>query len=226
MTVRVRLFAVLRERAGREWIDIEVRPRATVEDALRELALQPGLSEPLRHLPVRMAVNLEYVGPETKIRDRDDLALIPPISGGGGIHARVVEEPLSADAVSRRVANPAAGAIVCVEGVTPEVPLLEYEAYGEMAESRIGEILLQCIDRHSLLAAAAEHRVGAVELGEAGVVVAVSARHRKEAFAGAGEAIERIKSEAPIWKRKIGADGAASWVDGTAAPMSGDWNVP
>jgi molybdopterin converting factor subunit 1 len=226
MTVRVRLFAMLRERAGRDWVEIEVPTRATVEDALRELGLQPDIGELVQRMPMRMAVNLEYVGPETRIRDEDELALIPPISGGAAVHAKVVEEPLSVDAVSRRVADPAAGAIVCFQGVTREVPVLQYEAYREMAESRIGEILLDCIDRHSLLAAAAEHRVGAVERGEPGVVVAVSAPHRAEAFAGAREAIDRIKAEAPIWKREVGDDGAARWVEGTAAPMSGEWNVP
>jgi molybdopterin converting factor subunit 1 len=226
MTVRVRLFAMLRESAGRDWIEIELPSSATVDDALRELALQPGLAESLARLPVRMAVNREYAGPETPLRADDELALIPPISGGAAIHSRVAGEPLSADALSRLVADPAAGAIVCFQGVTREVALLDYEAYREMAELRIGEILEDCRERHSLLAAAAEHRVGTVPLGEPAVVVAVSARHREEAFAGAREAIDRIKSEAPIWKREVGADGAAAWVEGAAAPVSGSGNVP
>ncbi|HEY0317332.1 MAG TPA: molybdenum cofactor biosynthesis protein MoaE [Solirubrobacterales bacterium] len=226
MILRVRLFAMLRERAGRDWVEIEIPARATVEDALRELSLQPDLGETVRRLPVRMAVNLEYADPETILRPEDELALIPPISGGAPIHARVVDEPLSADALSRRVADPAAGAIVCFQGVTRDVAMLEYEAYREMAEARIGEILLECLDRHSLLAAAAEHRVGPVASGEPGVVVAVSARHREEAFAGAREAIDRIKSKAPIWKREVGVDGSSSWVEGAPAPISGEWKEP
>jgi molybdopterin synthase catalytic subunit len=87
-----------------------------------------------------------------------------------------------------------------------------------MAEQRMTEILNQCVERHRLLGAAAEHRIGSVPLGEPAVVVAVSAGHREEAFAGAREAIDRIKAEAPIWKREVEAGGDARWVEGEAAP--------
>ena len=90
---------------------------------------------------------------------------------------------------------------------------LEYEAYAEMAEARIAAILADCTARHGLEAAAAEHRTGTVPLGEASVIVAVSAAHRGEAFAGAREAIDRIKAEAPIWKREV-EDGQGRWVEG------------
>jgi molybdopterin synthase catalytic subunit len=218
MIVRIRLFAMLRERAGRDSVEVELPPGATVADALRELALDPALTEMLRRLPVGMAVNREYVGAETVLCAEDELALIPPISGGAPVHARVSEEPLSADALSRRVGDPKAGAIVCFQGVTREVARLDYEAYREMAELRISQILVDCVERHGLTAAAAEHRVGPVPLGEPGVVVAVSAPHRGEAFAGAREAIDRIKAEAPIWKREISASGESSWVEGEPAP--------
>ena len=95
---------------------------------------------------------------------------------------------------------------------------LEYEAYREMAEQRIAAILAECAARHGLLAAAAEHRVGAVPLSEPAVVVAVSAPHREEAFAGAREAIDRIKAEAPIWKREVEAAGEPRWVEGAPHP--------
>ncbi|MFN8163367.1 MAG: MoaD family protein [Solirubrobacterales bacterium] len=218
MTVRVRLFAMLRERAGRDSVEIELPSGATVADALEELALRPGLGELLGRLPVRMAVNREYADPGTQLSAEDELALIPPISGGAGVHAEVREEPLSPDRLSRSVADPRAGAIVCFQGVTRTVERLDYEAYREMAEARIAEILGDCVERHGLLAAAAEHRVGAVPLGEPAVVVAVSAPHRSEAFAGAREAIDRIKSEAPIWKRELGSGGERRWVEGTPAP--------
>jgi molybdopterin converting factor subunit 1 len=226
MTVRVRLFAILRERAGRDSVEIELPAGATAADALAELALLPELSDSLPRLPVRLAVNREYAGPQTPLRAEDELALIPPISGGAGVHARVADEPLSADALSRRVADPGAGAIVCFQGVTRELARLDYEAYREMAEARIGTILVECVERHHLLAAAAEHRVGSVPLGEPGVVVAVSAPHREEAFAGAREAIDRIKAEAPIWKRELGGDGEARWVEGTPAPTSSPGAMP
>jgi molybdopterin synthase catalytic subunit len=94
------------------------------------------------------------------------------------------------------------------------VERLEYEAYGEMAETRMAEILAEVAARHGLIAIAAEHRVGAVPLGEPSVIVAASAAHREEAFAGAREAIDRLKAELPIWKREID-DGEGRWVKGT-----------
>jgi molybdopterin converting factor subunit 1 len=226
MTFRVRLFAVLRERAGRDSVVIELPDGATVADALERLSLQPGL-ERLPELPARMAVNHEYAGATQTIAAGDELALIPPISGGSApcagavprLHAKVRAEPLSPEALSRTVADPRAGAIVCFQGVTREVASLDYEAYREMARERIAAILAECAERHGLLAAAAEHRVGRVALGEPGVVVAVSAGHREEAFAGAREAIDRIKDEAPIWKRELDVGGAGAWVEGEAAPQ-------
>jgi molybdopterin synthase catalytic subunit len=129
-------------------------------------------------------------------------------------HARVTQEPLSLDALALRVSRPGAGAVVTFQGTTRDVDRLEYEAYAEMAEERIAAILADCMARHGLEAAAAEHRTGTVPLGEASVIVAVSAAHRGEAFAGAREAIDRIKAEAPIWKREV-EDGQGRWVEGT-----------
>jgi molybdopterin synthase catalytic subunit len=114
----------------------------------------------------------------------------------------------------RSVSRAAAGAIVMFCGVTREVERLDYEAYREMAEARIETIVSDCLERHGLQAAAAEHRVGEVALGEPSVAVAVSAPHRAEAFAGAREVIDRIKAEAPIWKREPLPDGSMRWVDG------------
>jgi molybdopterin synthase catalytic subunit len=218
MTVRVRLFAILREGAGRDAVDVELPEGATVADALAALARLPGLSEPLERMAVRMAVNREYADAGTRLAAEDELALIPPISGGAAVHAAVREQPLDVNELQRRVGDPGAGAIVCFQGVTREVARLDYEAYREMAEAQIGAILAECVERHGLLGAAAEHRVGAVPLGEPAVVVAVSAGHREEAFAGAREAIDRIKAEAPIWKREVEADGERRWVEGTSAP--------
>jgi MoaE-MoaD fusion protein len=218
VTVRVRLFAALREQAGSDSIEIELGEGATVADALERLAAAPPLAGLLERLPVAMAVNRDYASPETPLRAGDELALIPPISGGAAVHARVTEEPLSLEALSRSVGRPEAGAIVSFQGVTREVERLDYEAYREMAEARMAAILEECVARHGLLAAAAEHRVGPVALGEPAVIVAVAAPHRGEAFAGAREAIDRIKAEAPIWKREAGGDGEARWVEGAAPP--------
>ncbi len=221
MTLSVRLFAMLRESAGSDSVEIELPDRSTAADALRALARQPGLAEPLARLPLRLAVNRAYADADTALRPGDELALIPPVSGGGpAVHAAVRAEPLDGGGICRRVADPGAGAVVSFQGVTREVPRLEYEAYREMAEAQIGAVLRECVERHGLLAAAAEHRVGEVPLGEPAVIVAVSAAHRGEAFAGAREAIDRIKAEAPIWKREVDGAGARRWVEG-AAPLAG-----
>jgi molybdopterin synthase catalytic subunit len=131
-------------------------------------------------------------------------------------HARVTEEPLSLEQLAALVGRPGAGAVVTFQGTTRDVERLDYEAYREMAEERIAAILRDAIERHGLEAAAAEHRIGSVPLGEASVVVAASAAHRDEAFAGAREVIDRIKSEAPIWKKEVDA-GAQRWVQGRPA---------
>jgi molybdopterin synthase catalytic subunit len=210
MRVVVRLFAVLRERAGRDRVELELAPGATVADALASLAELPELAGVLGRVPVQLAVNRDYASERTQLEAGDELALIPPLSGGEGPHVAVGEHPLSLDA--------RAGAVVCFQGVTREVATLEYEAYAEMALERIAAILREAVERHELCAAAAEHRVGTVPLGEPSVIVAASAPHRGEAFAGAREIIDRIKSEAPIWKREVDEDGVSRPVTGTPAP--------
>jgi MoaE-MoaD fusion protein len=219
MIVRVRLFAALKEVAGSDSVELELLEGATVGDALEALGSHPPLAALLAQLPVGMAVNREYVGAETPLAADDELALIPPISGGAGPHVRVTAEPLLLSGVSAAVADPRAGAIVIFQGVTREIERLEYEAYREMAEERITVILTECNERHGLFGSAAEHRIGTVPLGEPAVVVAVSAAHREEAFAGAREAIDRIKAEAPIWKREVKRDGTASWIEGERPPV-------
>ncbi len=228
MTVNVRLFSLLRERAGSERLQLQLPDGATVADALNALRENPALGELLARLPVQLAVNRDYAQPDTRLAADDELALIPPLSGGDGaagaqsteprIHVAVGERPPSVERLTALVADPRAGAVVTFQGVTREVSRLEYEAYVEMARERIAAILADCVLLHGLCAAAAEHRTGTVALGEPSVVVAVSAAHRDEAFAGAREAIDRIKAEAPIWKVEVSADGSARRVSGTPAP--------
>lgn len=228
MTVSVRLFSLLRERARRERIELQLPDGATVADALAALREDPALGELLERLPVQMAVNRDYARPQTRLGPDDELALIPPLSGGSGdagasgeeprIHVAIGEHEPSVRDLCAFVSDPRAGAVVSFQGVTREVSRLEYEAYAEMARERIATILADCISAHGLCAAAAEHRTGDVALGEPSVIVAVSAPHREEAFAGAREAIDRIKAEAPIWKVEVGSDGERRPVAGTPAP--------
>ncbi|HEX3801871.1 MAG TPA: molybdenum cofactor biosynthesis protein MoaE [Solirubrobacteraceae bacterium] len=203
MQVRVRLFAILRERAGFDELQLELPEGATVGDALEQLRPVAG------DLKVVMAVNRDYADASATLHEHDELALIPPVSGGAATASRVTTEPLDVSALNELVRDPRAGAIVIFEGVTRTVDHLDYEAYAEMAEQRIAEIVTQAIETHGLCAAAAEHRIGAVPLAEPSVIVAASAPHRGEAFAGAREIIDRIKAECPIWKREEG-----EWVEG------------
>jgi molybdopterin synthase catalytic subunit len=211
MEVTVRLFAMLRQRAGRDEIVLELAEGAKVDDALAEL---DGLAD---GMPLVMAVNREYAPGSQVLASGDELALIPPVSGGQGgtAHARVTDEPLSLDALAARVRDPRAGAVVTFLGVTRDVERLEYEAYAEMAQERMEQITAEAVERHGLCAAAVEHRVGAVPLSEPRVVVAASSAHRGEAFAGAREIIDRVKAEAPIWKAEV-KDGEQTWVEGTS----------
>jgi molybdopterin synthase catalytic subunit len=208
--ITVKLFALLRERAGASELKLELPEGARVQDALDSLADVAG------GVPVVMAVNREYADAESVLTADDELALVPPVSGGetAMVHVRVTADPLSVDGLAALVRNPAAGAVVVFEGMTRQVEALEYEAYAEMAEEQIARILAQVKQRHALAAVAAEHRIGLVPLSQPSVIVAVSAPHREAAFAGAREAIDRIKAEAPIWKKEL-EGGQARWVEGT-----------
>jgi MoaE-MoaD fusion protein len=206
MLVTVRLFAMLRERAGSDQLELELHEGALVSDALERVsALTDGL-------PVVIAVNQEYADRDAVLHVGDEVALIPPVSGGsvGALHARVTSEPLALEPLIERVTDPRAGAVVTFLGVTREVTELDYEAYAEMASRKIAEIVAEAVQRHGLCAAAAEHRIGVVPLSKPSVAVAVSAPHRDAAFTGAREIIDEIKAQAPIWKKEEG-----EWVSGT-----------
>ena len=211
--VTIRLFAILRERAGSSEVSLDLPEGARVRDALEALR---SVAPP--ELPLVMAVNREYADGDHVLDAGDELALIPPVSGGeataGALRVRVSEEPLSLDAVAAAVVDPRAGAVVTFSGVTRQVERLEYEAYVEMAEERLRRIVEEVAAQHGLCRAAAEHRVGSVPLSEPSVVVAASAPHRGEAFAGARDLIDRIKAEAPIWKKEVEGD-EQRWVEGT-----------
>jgi molybdopterin synthase catalytic subunit/molybdopterin converting factor small subunit len=197
--VSIRLFAGLRERAGRDELELDLPDGARVADALAQVQhLAPGVS-------LVLAVNREYADHDVVLHAGDELAVVPPVSGGA-----VLDGPLSLEAVVARVQDPRAGAVVTFSGTTRDVAFLDYEAYVEMAATQIDAIVAEAVERHGLCRAAADHRYGRVPLGEASVVVAASAPHRGEAFAGAREIIDRIKAQAPIWKREEGA-----WKEGT-----------
>lgn len=233
MRISVRLFAGLRERAGAGTVEVELPEDARAGDVLAAMAATPvGALAPGQCI---VAVNREYARPDVPVGPEDEVALTPPVSGGdaaagraapagvpGGDavvrRVRVTSAALDPAALSAAVRDPRAGAIVCFEGVTREVPRLEYEAYAEMAEPRLRTIAAEEAERHGLCAVAVEHRTGTVALGEPSVIVAASAAHRGEAFAGARAVIDRVKAEAPIWKVEVGETGARR-VEGTLPPV-------
>jgi molybdopterin synthase catalytic subunit len=199
--VSIRLFAGLRELAGSDSLQLHLADGASVADALVELSGQIDARGCL------LAVNREYADDDHILAAGDELALIPPVSGGGAqAHVALSDSPLSLDALLERVRDPRAGAVVSFSGVTRDVDALDYEVYAEMALEQMARIVDEAIERHGLCAAAAEHRVGTVPLSEASVIVAASAPHRGEAFAGAREIIDELKACAPIWKVELEGD--------------------
>ena len=219
MKVSVRLFAGLRERAGTDRLELELPDGARVADVLAAMAGTP-VGE-LRPRECVVAVNRSYAAADEPVRAGDEVALVPPVSGGAAPasvrHVRVTAEPLDLAALAAAVRDPRAGAVVLFEGVTREVPELDYEAYVEMATARIEAIAAEEAERHGLCAVAIEHRTGTVALSEPSVIVAASAPHRGEAFAGARALIDRVKAEAPIWKVEV-TEAGRSRVEGTLPP--------
>ena len=207
MRVSVRLFAGLRERAGADRVELELPDGARVADLLAAMGETPvGALAPGQCV---VALNRVYAEADDIVGADDEVALVPPVSGGERTVRRVAvtAEPLDVAALSAAVRDPRAGAVVLFEGVTREVERLEYEAYAEMAAERLTAIAAEEAERHGLCAVAVEHRTGDVPLGEPSVIVAASAPHRGEAFAGARAVIDRVKAEAPIWKVEVTPDG-------------------
>jgi MoaE-MoaD fusion protein len=205
VTVRVRLFAGLRERAG--WSQREI-DAATVADVWRALELG---DEPAGLL---YAVNKEYATPDRALLDGDEVALIPPVSGGAFL---LSDEPLSLDRVVDEVRDEQAGAIATFTGTTRiqsrgrTVTHLDYEAYEGMAERVMAEIAEALQSRYELSAVAIHHRVGRVGIGETSVVIAVSAPHRQDALAACKDAIDELKERVPLWKKEVYSDGE-EWI--------------
>jgi molybdopterin synthase catalytic subunit/molybdopterin converting factor small subunit len=206
MRVTVRLFASLRERAG--YGERELEDVGRVGDVWPQLELGP---EPAGLL---YAVNREYAAPERELQDGDEVAVIPPVSGGD---FRLSAEPLSLDAVVAEVAEPEAGAVATFTGTARlhsrgrTVEYLEYEAYEGMAEQVMAELAAELEGRHELCGIAIHHRVGRVAIGEPSVVIAVSAPHRQEALAACREAIDRLKETVPLWKKEV-YQGGEEWI--------------
>ena len=208
MNVRVRLFAGLRERAGTGSVEIDLPEGAAVGEVWPRLGLG---EEPSALL---YAVNRVFADKTAALAPGDEVAVIPPVSGGA---FRLSEEPLSLEAAVAEVASAEAGAIATFVGTTRrrsrdrEVHYLEYEAYEGMAEGVMADLAGALEARHELCKVAIHHRVGRVDIGETSVVIAVSAPHRAAALEACREAIDELKVTVPLWKKEV-YEGGEEWI--------------
>jgi molybdopterin synthase catalytic subunit len=216
MRITVRLFGSAREATGARDLSVELPAGARVGDLRERVASDhPALGRLGPRL--RAARNLELVGEEEPLRDGDEVAFLPPVSGGG-TRCTLSERPLDPDEVVGRVQGADAGGLVTFAGAVREeargkrIRFLEYEAYAPMAEREMEAIAAEAARRWPGIRVAIAHRVGHLEIGELAVVVAAAAPHRAEAFEACRFAIDELKRRVPIWKREVSTDGA-EWVD-------------
>jgi molybdopterin converting factor subunit 1 len=206
--VTVRLFAGLRERAGVAERELDLPDGSRAHDAWTELAIgaePPGLL---------LAVNRQYVDHDHPLVEGDEVAFIPPVSGGA---FRLTAEPIDVNAVIAEVADEGAGAVATFLGTTRahsrgrDVLHLEYDAYAGMAEQVMEEIAAKLKAKYELCDVAITHRVGRVGIGETSVAIAVSAPHRHAALAACQEAIDTLKETVPLWKKEV-YEGGEEWI--------------
>lgn len=226
--ITVKLFAAAADAVGRRLIEGDWAGLTSAQLLERLQQEYPGL---VRLAPVlAVAVNREYANPHRPLSDGDEVALIPPVSGGAPSAGErplfeVTEAPLSPDEIAARVTNPRSGATLVFVGTVREwtqgrrTTYLHYEAYAEMAVAQMEVIGREIAERWPRARVAIVHRVGKLEVTEASVVIAVATPHRADAFEACRHAIERLKQIVPIWKKEIWEDGE-EWVGSQAGP---DW---
>ena len=217
--VRVRLFASLRERLGQSSLTLELNEGATAAAVLATLAaVAPSLGETSN---LALAVNQRYATDATPLADGDEVALLPPVSGGSAAPCfEITTAPISLDEVAQRVNVPTHGAIILFAGIvrgdsdSGQTDYLEYEAYTDMAVACFAQIADEVVARWpAVTGVVIVHRCGRLEVGETSVAIAIAAAHRQGAFEACSYAIERLKAIAPIWKKEVGPDGTY-WVEG------------
>ena len=218
MRVLVRLFASYREAAGVGRMELELPPGATVKDAIFKILKDHPLIAEGRQVVI--AKNHDYVTPDEPLADGDEVALIPPVSGGAMTVAPIAVSgsALSVDDVLAAVRDSGFGGIVVFLGTVRDrsrgkrVTHLEYEAYAEMAETKMREIAQRLETKHGPLRLVMHHRVGDIAIGDIAVIVAAGAPHRDAAFTAARAAIDELKTVVPIWKKEHSDDGAV-WIE-------------
>jgi molybdopterin converting factor subunit 1 len=211
----VRLFAAFREKAGASHVEVELPEGATAADVMKAVVGRVGALVDVISA-ARPVVNQEFVGAEHVVRAGDEVALLPPVSGGDEMFW-LTEQPLDAAEVTRRVEHPSCGAVVTFVGAVRlenegrQVDYLEYEAYPGMAEAKMAEIGREIAERWGIERVAMAHKLGRCDVGEPSIVIAVASGHRREAFEACHYAIDRVKEIVPIWKREVWKDGAV-WI--------------
>jgi molybdopterin synthase catalytic subunit len=226
MRVRVLLFAALREAVGEKTLELELREGASLGDLLAQLESQHAVVARYRG-KLFVSLNEERAQPRAKLADGDEVALLPPVSGGadresagapGRSYVRVDSAPLSLDALLREVTGPEMGGVVTFTGVVRNhargetIDHLEYEAYAPMAEKEMRKIVDAVHERWPHVRLAMSHRVGTLAIGDAAVMIASAAPHRAEAFEACRFAIDRLKATVPIWKKEFASSGSY-WVE-------------
>jgi molybdopterin synthase catalytic subunit len=227
IAVRVRLFARLREQAAMETATLELPAGSTVAEVYEALRRKhPALEADVN--AVRAALNQEFKDWSAEVADGDEVAFIPPVSGGVhgvGILFELTPDPLDARRLEAAVTHKGAGAICTFTGVVRDnsrgrpVTHLDYEAYAEMAIAQMRRIGDEIAERWPEARVAMAHRTGRLDIGEASVVVSVSCPHRGEAIAACKLGIDRLKESVPIWKKEHAADGTF-WIEGDTAKLA------
>jgi MoaE-MoaD fusion protein len=223
MRVKVLFFGVLKDIVGTAEDTIEVAPDATLASVFADYV---DRFETLRNKrpSILFAKNRDFATGETGLAENDEIAFLPPVSGGSdsvasGNHFSLTREPINSQQLASELQRPEDGAVVVFEGVVRNNTkgratfFLEYECYEPMALQQMKRIGSEIAERFPIGQIGVVHRLGRLEIGDASVVVVATAPHRKPAFEAAFEAINRLKREVPIWKKEFFADGAL-WVDG------------
>jgi MoaE-MoaD fusion protein len=221
MRVRVLFFGVLKDLVGSAGESLELQDGATVADVLTHYE---GRVPRIRELlpAVALSVNQHYSGPGAVLGDNDEVALLPPVSGGAG-RAAIVRDPINTPEVTERVKHPEDGAAIVFEGVVRDnsrgrkTLFLDYEAYEEMALAQMEDLAAQAIAQFKVRDVAIVHRLGRLEIGETSVLIVVASAHRGPAYDASRWLIDTLKRKVPIWKKEYFVDGAV-WADGEAFP--------
>jgi molybdopterin converting factor subunit 1 len=228
MQVRVLFFGILKDIAGKASDEVSLPVGATVRDLLSHYAQDGKLKGILGSIAV--AVNQEYAAPAAGLRDRDEVGLLPPVSGGADAaqpatqsRVQLTSQPIDTAGLAECIKRAQDGAVVVFEGIVRDnsrgrrTLYLDYEAYEEMARRQLEELAAQALEKFKVRDVAVAHRLGRLQIGETSVAIVVSSAHRAAAFDACRWMIDTLKKTVPIWKKEHFEDGAV-WADGEPFP--------